>query len=271
MGLDLLDIVYRLEKNFSIKIDREDFLGSEEDWDNKPTQQTFDEYADRLTVKFLCDLVERKIREKNDKADVFPNVLLAVGHSVRQTLAKTFGIADQKTVREDYRLAQLAKMAASPLPVGFWRRLRKMRKDDPDELKEIKAFLRSREYISAEKTMALSLGITFVWCLWLGIIGQLWKDISSFLVVLFVPGVILFGLRFVFNGTYRRKFSDVTVGEIIKNIADRQRDHSVRADGLPYSREEIEQFVAETLVEALAVDPKEIKPEAKLIKDLGAE
>ena len=271
MGLDLLDIVYRLEKNFSIKIDREDFFGSEEEWGNKPLQQAIDEYTDRLTVKFLCDLVEQKIREKNEKADDFPNVLLAVANSVRQTLAKTFGIDNWEMIREDYRLSQLAKMSASSLPVGFWRRFRTMRKDDPDELKEIKIFLRSREYIPAGKTTALSFGITFALCLWLWIIGDLWKDIFSFLVVLLVPCVIFFGLRFVLNWTRRRKASDVSVGEIINDIADRQRDHSVRADGLPYSREEIEIFVAETLVEALAVDPKEIKPEARLIRDLGAE
>jgi len=39
--------------------------------------------------------------------------------------------------------------------------------------------------------------------------------------------------------------------------------------GIPYSRAEIEQNVAEVLCESLAVKPEEIKPEARIIKDLG--
>ncbi|MGL4594389.1 MAG: hypothetical protein ACRCUY_06630 [Thermoguttaceae bacterium] len=48
-------------------------------------------------------------------------------------------------------------------------------------------------------------------------------------------------------------------------------DRSVRADGLPYTPEEILQGVTEALCEALAVEPEKVTLDAGIIKDLGAE
>lgn len=256
MGIDLLDIVYRLEKNFSIRIDRADIVDSEE-WNRtvrskeKTQQELQNEFVDKLTVRFLCDLVEQKIREKNEGIDRFPNMLRQVEDSVRETLSEHFNIADSSGIKRVFRLEQLAHLSESPLAVDFWKRFHKIRQDDSDEWKSIKAFALSREYVSAWKTCFLSFGITFVLCIWLWIIGCLWKDVSHFLIVLFVPGIILFGLRFVINWTRHNKPSQIAVGEIIDYLVDRKRDHSVRADGLPYSRAEIEKIVADTLIESL--------------------
>ena len=275
MGIDLLDIVYRLEKNFSIRIDRADIVDPEE-WNQtvrskeKTQQELQDEFIDKLTVKFLCDLVEQKIREKNEGADSFPNMLRQVEDSVLKMLSEQFNVSDSSAIKRDFRLEQLAHLSESHLTPNFWKRFHRISKDDSDEWKSIKTYVLSREYVSAWKTFSLSFGMTFVLCVWLWIIGCLWKDVFYFLVVLLVPLIILFGIRFVINWTRRKKPSQVTVGEIIDYLVDQKRDHSVRADGLPYSRVEIEQIVADALVESLAVDLEEIKPEARIIKDLGA-
>jgi acyl carrier protein len=271
MGIDILDIVFRLEKKFSILIERSDFTGSEEEWINKSQQENADKYINQLTVKFLCDLVEQKIQKKNKGIDSFPNMLHEAGNSVRETLSKQFNISDPTRIANELSLDQLADFSASPISTGFWQQFRTIRKDDADELKTIKSYLISREYVSAFKTLALSFGITSALCGWLLISGLLRKDVLYFLTVLFAPSGILFGIRAIVNWTRCGNKSQITVAEIINYIVDQKRDHSVRADGLPYSREEIEQSVAEVLCESLAVNPEKITQDARIIKDLGAE
>jgi uncharacterized protein (DUF433 family) len=113
------------------------------------------------------------------------------------------------------------------------------------------------------------LGIAFIVYLYLWIGNVL--DILFLVAALLVPGIVLFGLRFVVNWKRCRRASRITVREIIDDLVDQRSDHSVRADGLPYNRVEIEQIVAKILCEALAVKPEEIKPEARIYKDLGAQ
>jgi len=295
MGIDLLDIVFRLEKTFSITIDREDlvpdFIINDRQGkyvvDGKLTVQGLDEVKRRmpsadlssfaknpvivelatiLTVRTLCDLVEQKIREKNEGTNAFPNVWLQVNNFVPEILSKQFNIADTSKIERKLRLEQLADLSDPPLSALFWRRFLTICRGDPNELKAIKAYVLSRELVSVWKTLFLSLGITTACCLWFGI----WTDIWTIFVLLFVPAIILFGLRSIVNRVNRRKASRVTVGEIIDNLVDQRSDRSVRADGLPYSRTEIEQGVAEALCKSLAVKPEEIKPEARIYNDLGA-
>jgi acyl carrier protein len=264
MGLELAEIFINIEDKFSIEIEEEEL------WFDKSQQANVDEYTDQLTVKFLCDLVERKIQEKNKGISSFPNILCRVGDSVRETLSKQFNISDPTRIVNELSLEQLADFSASPISAGFWRQLRKIRKDDADELKTIKSYLLYREYVSAFKILVLPLGITVVFSVWLWIL--LLKNVSNFLVILLVPiGIlfgILFGIRAIVNWTRRRNRSQITVGEIIDYIVDKKRDRSVRADGLPYSREEIEQGVIKILCESLFVKPEDITMGTRLIKDL---
>ena len=300
MGVDLLDIVFRLEKAFSIHIDRDDLvpydilddtqgkyvikgelttLGLEEikrripsadlaSFEKKPMVQNL---ATILTVGTLCGIVENKIRAKNNGIDTFPNISLQVSHSVPKTLAKCFNIADSSRIVQEMRLEQLAGL--SPLPKNFWRQFYKRFKDDSDELKAIKVCVRSCELVSAWDTSFWSFFVTFVSCLWfwLGVVFDFFHfDVLPFLTVLFIPSLVLFGSRFVMNWKRCGQASRVTVGEIIDALVEQRPDHSVRADGLPYNRKEIEQIVAEILCEALAVKPEEVRPEARIIHDLGA-
>ena len=71
---------------------------------------------------------------------------------------------------------------------------------------------------------------------------------------------------------YRRNWPpNLTVGDLIIGLAEQRPDRSVRADGLPYTQEEILQGVTEALCEALAVEPDEVTLDARIYKDLGAE
>ena len=281
MGIDLLDIVFRLEKMFSIHIERKDIFDILElkDTNNPPASDAIDKF----TVKTLCDVVEHKIRKKNEGIGDFPNVSLQVANSVPKTLATYFNIADSSKIERKLRLEQLVDLADSPLPVGFWRRFHKICRGDPDELKTIKVYVRSRELVSAWGMFWRSFGITLLWGLMLYLGSTVWlccntlrgnalwiDDVKNFLTILFIPAIILFGLRFIVNWKRCGQASCVTIEEIINDLGEQRADRSVRADGLPYSRTEIEQGVAEVLCEALAVKPEKIKPEARIIKDLGA-
>ena len=285
MGLDLLDIVFRLEKTFSIRIEAGDIFDLSGWKDLDRTKPLSKEFADKITVKTLCDLVEYKIRMKNDGIGEFPNVSFQVTNSVSKTLATCFNITDSSKIEQKLRLEQLVDLADSPLSPDFWRRFHKICRGDPDELKTIKTYARARVFISKWKTFCWSFGITFVWglMLYLGstvwlcyntlvVRGTMWiDDFENFLTVLFIPGIILFGLQYATNWKRCGQASRITVEDIINHLCEQRTDHSVRADGFPYSRAEIEQGVAEILCEALAVKPEEIKPEARIVTDLGAE
>jgi acyl carrier protein len=266
MGVDILDIVFHIEKKYYITIDRSDLIP-----DEVLGQKNIDEYLDRFTVKFLCDLVEQKIREKNKEINSFPNVLQEVGNSVRETFSKQFNIPDTTKITNELSLEQLANLSASPIHAGFWRQLRKRRKDDTDELKMIKSYLISREYVSVFKTLALSFVITFAFFVWLFISDWEGVNVLKILAALFVPSCVLFGIRAIVNLTKSRSGSKITVAEMINYIVDQKRDHSVRTDGQPYSRKEIEQDIAEILCDCLALKPEKITPDARIVKDLGAE
>ena len=290
MGIDLLDIVYRLEKAFSIKIDRDDFfpfdvfndkqskyvvngelttLGLEKikqripsaDFSSLEKKPIIQNLATILTVGALCDLVENKIRAKNKGIDTFPNISLQISHSVPKTLAKCFNIADSSRVIQEMRLEQLAGLSDTPLPKNFWRRFYKICRGDPDKLKTIKVCVRSRELVSTWKTFCWSFVITLIWALvlylgstvWLccnalGSYGTLWiDDVRLFLTVLFIPGFVLFGFQFAVNWNRCGQAPRMTVAEIIHDIGEQRTDRSVRADGLPYSRKEIENRCGDSL------------------------
>jgi acyl carrier protein len=299
MGVDILDIVFNIEKKYCVTIERSDLIPDEVL--AKSQGKSFDEYTDRFTVKFLCDLVERKIREKNEGI-LFPNVLQEVGDSVREILSKQFNIpepvwaagfapeqplhvvalacsasrrlerlqhiTDTTRITNELSLGQLADLAGLPVSGGFWRRFRKGRQDDTDELKMIKSYLISREYISAFKTLVLLFGITFVFFVWFFIADWSSVDVLKIGAVL---SCILFGIRAIVNWARSGSRSRITVADIINYIVDKKRDHSVRADGQPYSREEIEQGISDILCDCLALKPEKITPDARIIKDLGAE
>lgn len=61
---------------------------------------------------------------------------------------------------------------------------------------------------------------------------------------------------------------NITLGEITDEIIA-QRKRSLKKDGSPYTREEIEEVVKAALCEALAVKPKDVTPEKDLVRDLG--
>ena len=309
MGVDLLDIVYRLEKTFSIRIDREDMvpydilndtqgkyvangkltlLGLEElkaripsaDFSSFETNPIIQSFASILTVGTLCDIVEQKIRKKNEDASGFPNVLLQINTSVSKMLAMCFNIADTEKIKRELRLEQLISLSDTPLPTDFWKRFHKIQRAEPNEWKAIKTYVRSRVLISIWKTSYWALTISLI-CgviFWLGstvlLLEAFWiNDILFLLMALFVPAPIpiLFGFRFVANWKRCGQASRVTVGEIIDYLVDQRPNRSVRGDGLPYSREEIEQGVAVALCESLGVTPEEIRPEARIYQDLGAQ
>ncbi len=279
MGVDLLDIVYRLEKTFSIRIDREGFFGPMSEWDEalrsgqKTQQQLFDKYSDRLTVKFLCDLVERRIREKNEGIDTFPDFLAETKKSVHGALAEFFDITNPSLIEGDDTLAALCEKAKIPSP--RWSQLYRIRKSDTPTLKLIKMQVSSRELISSGKALWQSITVPIILYVLLLLFGSflLSRELVGLLAIAVwsLPIVLFFERRFVINRFRSRRPPRITVDELIQELVKLRPDHSVRADGISYSRAEIEQAVAEALIEALAVKPEEIKPEARIIKDLGAE
>ncbi|MDR1480823.1 MAG: hypothetical protein LBJ00_18000 [Planctomycetaceae bacterium] len=217
-------------------------------------------------------MVEQKIREKNRGIDFFPNTLQEVSDSARETLAEKFNITDTTQITDDLSLSRLADFSASPIPCNFWQQLRKIQKDDTDELKMIKSYIISREYISAFKTLMLSVAISLGFMFLLSFLPtmslSIWNE-DTILAVLFAPSVILFGRRAILNWIRRNKKSKIKVTEIINHIVKQKHKHSVRPDGQPYTRKEIEQGIAEILCDILGVKPKKITPDARLTKDLG--
>ena len=191
MGIDLLDTIYRLEKTFSITIDRGDLVpydilndtqgkyvvngkltlqGLEEikaripsaDFSSFETNPVIHSLATILTVGTLCDIVEQKIRKKNEKVRDFPNVSLQVNRSVSKMLSMCFNISDTDNIERELRLEQLVSLSDTPLPTDFWRQFHKIRRDEPDELKAIKTYVRSCVLISIWKTSFWALTISLI-------------------------------------------------------------------------------------------------------------
>ncbi len=108
MGVDILDIVYRLEKKFSIRIDRDNIVDQEE-WKRvvrskqKTQKELHDEFVDRFTVKFLCDLVEQKIREKNEGIDDLPYGRAEIEHFVAEALIEALAVKPEE-IKPDARI-----------------------------------------------------------------------------------------------------------------------------------------------------------------------
>jgi acyl carrier protein len=275
MGLDFVEIMCSIDDKFFIELDEYDIdlmFGNKEYQSKKSRWEITQEINQRLTVRFLCDLVEQKIREKNRGIDFFPNTLQEVSDSARETLAEKFNITDTTQITDDLSLSRLADFSASPIPCNFWQQLRKIQKDDTDELKMIKSYIISREYISAFKTLMLSVAISLGFMFLLSFLPtmslSIWNE-DTILAVLFAPSVILFGRRAILNWIRRNKKSKIKVTEIINHIVKQKHKHSVRPDGQPYTRKEIEQGIAEILCDILGVKPKKITPDARLTKDLG--
>jgi acyl carrier protein len=125
MGIDLLDIVYNLEKTFSIKIDRGDLipddilydkqskyvvhgkltaLGLQEIKERMPSAdfstlekaQNIQSFATVLTVKCLYDLVEQKIRKTNEESNKSPYSRMEIEQGVREILCKVLAVKPEE-------------------------------------------------------------------------------------------------------------------------------------------------------------------------------
>ncbi|MDR1480825.1 MAG: hypothetical protein LBJ00_18010 [Planctomycetaceae bacterium] len=253
MGLDFVDVMICIEDKFLIEIR---------------------EGAEKLRdVEELCDWVEQKIREKNEGIESFPNISKTVSDSVHKILAEKFNIADTTQITDDLSLSRLADFSASPIPYNFWQQLRKIQNDDTDELKMIKSYMISCDYLSVFNTMLASvflfIGITF-WCVIVFPLVLGYHLLTSWrtVIALFTPSIMFFGIQPIFNWIQRNKKSKITVAEIINHIVKQKHKHSVRTDGQPYSRKEIEQGVLEILHERLSING-EITLDDRLVEDLG--
>ncbi|MCL2304617.1 MAG: hypothetical protein FWC43_04670 [Planctomycetaceae bacterium] len=134
MGVDLLDIVFRLEKAFSITIDRGDlvpgFILNDKQGmytaGGKVTTQGLDEIrrqmpsadlssfeknpviwqlASILTVRTLCDIVEQKIQEKNKGINGPPYSRAEIENGVAKALCEVLAIKPEE-IKPEARIYQ---------------------------------------------------------------------------------------------------------------------------------------------------------------------
>jgi acyl carrier protein len=254
MGLDFLDLIYTLEKEYNIRVDLKQEIGP-----------VFHE----ITVRGLVDLVERKIREK-------PTEELTAEDYPQKVFAETFGIlasyAENPFVRvtPETRLTELFWSLKQRNFAG-WTKMMNTKSPETDEIKEA---VRERIVLKIPRRTRLFLIAGGIICFMLpGIIMcyhsrfQWWlcAYISSFAVY----SSFVYGM--VFRPMFRhRRFppDGITVGDVAEKITAKRR-RGLHTDGSIPARVAVEIRVMEILADITAAKPENISLDTRLVDDLN--
>ena len=250
MGIDFLDIIYRVEKSLGIRLEREDFDFSQ----------------GKFLVGDFYDLVERKVRAASKEIPESPDYREKIARELSQTLSEQFDIDDNwtptTTVRQIYNQIPECRRKKS------WRNFKTSSLSSMAKEANIVITSKSRGNLR----LAWG-GYVFFVCIFSFVLGQFFfqAGLLTFFILL-LPGSILWLIIWnKYNDWQNSTFvPDVTLDEIAEKIIF-HRKRSLKEDGSYYSRAEIEAIVKEALCEALAVKPEDVTPEKDIIRDLGAE
>lgn len=251
MGIDFLDIIYRVEKTFGIRFVREEFDFSQ----------------GRYLVGDFYDLVERKVCAAAKDILETPDYRGKILNEVKRALSEELDVEDDWT--EETTLGRIYEQIPETERKKTWKQFRTQAPTDSN--------VNVARIVDEKSNRSLK-------AVWIGYIAFLLVISLIFLnplvnrgngVVSFAGFVLVAAPSLIFwikYNDYRCYMSvpQLTLGEIVDSVIE-QRRQSLKKDGSPYTREEIEEGVKAALCEALAVKPKDVTPEKDLVRDLGME
>jgi len=257
MGIDILDVIFRVEKSLGIRIERGDFNFSPE--------------GGKFLVRDFYDIVERKVAQESQEILDSPNYREKTFNEIKQAFAEGFGLSENEhwtketTIRELY--VQIPETERKKTWSNFLQQ-QPLSRTNSNIWSVIDKENKSNCCLTCAGYIFFVIGLLSIY-----ILGQFLfqTDLLVFLFIIFLcTGTILW--LFLFN-SYPKEVPKKTLLELsLGKITDRivlHRKNSLKNDGTSYTREEIEEVVKAALCEALAVKPEEVVPEADLIRDLG--
>ena len=262
MGIDFLDIMYRLKKELGIRFEREDFHFTP---------------GGKYLVGEFYNLVEQKVCKASREILDSPDYWEKMFSEVRQAFAEGLSLSESERWTKETTVRQLYEQIPETERRKTWRKFRKYHvgygiaqkinwaidSKYPDTPFLIGCLGSLFLFILSP---VLLIGYYFYAKTWL-----FKNNVEWGLGFVFILSVILFWLL---NWGYidkRRRVNflpNMTLGEVIDQIVLREKK-SLKNDGVPYTREEIEAIVKAALCAALAVKPEEVTPEKDLVRDLG--
>ncbi|MCL2119368.1 MAG: hypothetical protein FWH27_13180 [Planctomycetaceae bacterium] len=257
MGIDFLDIMYRLEKELGIRFEREDFHFTP---------------GGKYRVGDFYDLVERKVCKASREILDLPDYWDKTFNEVRQVFADGLGLPESDRWTKETAIHELYLQIPETERRKTW-----------NNFKRNYSCWWSKYGIIPTLVRQIGPHNGFLWMAQFGyvilalVLACLLKQLSLragsiAAAVLLFPGSFLCFILLNRYYDYRRDkiMPGMTLGEITNEVILR-RKQSLTKDGLPYTREEIEEIVKVALCEALAVKPEDVTPEADLVRDLGME
>ena len=251
MGIDFLDIMYRVERSFGIRLD---------------VRKDFDFSSGKYLVGDFYDLVERKVCAASKEILESQNYREKIFRDVKQALSEELDIEDNWT--EETTVRQLYEQIPESRRKKTWINFGGENKNPL--INTVENILRSR--IHGNLWFAWG---GYVFCVFIlsFFIGQFFfqSGLLTFLICFF-PGSLLWSIIWEKYDKYRRcrHVPEMPLGEIADIIIAHQK-MSLKKDGSPYTREEIEEIVKTVICEALAVKPEDVTPDADMLRDLGME
>lgn len=245
MGIDLLDITFRIEKEFGIRVSRDAWL---EVAGVTPDEMTtgFDMTAGQLYDFILSRLSESPggFRPPRVSPDALLNKLSLFFHLPAGSI-DTETELERLLIRPDRHSEwfELARFLETQLPA-----------------------LRRPFWLSA------SIALRIIALLAIGLaLARQWNSAAACLAALIVTGVVWL-LALVLTATEAR-----VIPRQSRTVADLYgllNSTPVRAgpdSPAPWTPEDVWEMLKQILVDCLAVDPDEVTPDARLVADLGAE
>jgi acyl carrier protein len=259
MGIDLLDIMYRLEKDFDIRFEQEDFHFTP---------------GGKYTVGEFYDLVERKVCKASQEILDSPNYWEKTFHEVKQAFAEGLGLPESEHWTKDTTMRELCEQIPKNERRKAWRNLKRNHSYWWSKYGDIVSSM--LHYIDRKHDCMFCLAwvgyVFFVFVLPFQLGQWLFQADLLAVAVCFLPGSLIWWSLWKYYDDFRKGTirMDMTLGIITDRVIVRKKK-SLKDDGSPYTRKEIEEIVKTVLCAVLAVKPKDVTPEADLMRDLGME
>ena len=263
MGVDFLDIMYRLEKELGIRFEREDFI-----FTPAPIVTL------TISVGEFYDLVEQKVCKASREILDSPDYWEKTFNEVRHVFAEGLGFPESERWTKETTMRELYELIPEETRKKTWSNFKKEHSCWWSKHGEIISSM--IWYINQKYHCIFGLvwmGYIFFVIILPLMLGQ-WLFQAGFLTtaVLFLPGSLIWLHFWNRYCDYHRDMIrlDMTLGKITDQVI-LCRKKILKANGSPYTREEIEAIVKAALCAALAVKPEEVTPEKDLVRDLGME
>ncbi len=250
MGLDFVEVMMAIEDKFGVTI----------------VSGEFDLPEKKVLVKDLYDIVERNTCKQAAAVLESQGFQEKTFEDVRHTFADGLELAQSDFWDKETTLKQLYDQIPTGKRKKIWKKFRSHYK------------IRTQSTILHFVNAKYKRHLLAAWCGYFAFVfvipacvGQCFWQLGLVVpVIFFVPGSIFW--LYLWGEICERHRNaippNVTLGEIADHIIVQHRK-SLKEDGSPYTRSEIEEIVKQILCCELGLKPEDVTPEADLVRDLG--